>query len=86
MNLYFTYISDGDGAHPTDEIEEMLKIKAKTLADGFTFNYASILIGANSSLGPMDQINQTLHGTSSFVSTAAQIGSKFKEILNTKSP
>jgi hypothetical protein len=63
----------------------MLIVKAKTISGGYAFNYASILIGDSSSSAPMDLINQSLQGTSSFVSTAAQIGRKFKEILNTKS-
>lgn len=83
MNLYFVYISDGDGPHPTSEIQEMLKIKDATIAAGFTFNYASIQIGASSS-APMDTINHYLQGTSHFVLSAAQISKKFKEILNIK--
>jgi hypothetical protein len=85
MNLYYTYISDGIGPHPADEIREMLNIKKNTISNGYLFNYASILIGGTSSSVPMEIINKSLQGTSAFVSSAVQISARFKEILNTKS-
>lgn len=57
MNLYFTYITDGEGSHPTAEIQDMLRIKSDNIAAGFTFNYTSILIGSGSS-AHMDALNR----------------------------
>lgn len=61
----------------------MLKIKELTFSGGLVFNYASIQIGPPKS-SRMEMINNELKGTSTFVLSAAQVSSRFREILNTK--
>lgn len=85
MGLYFVFISDGLFSHPASEISEMLKIKQQSLQYRNDFNYCSIFIGdGGSSPATMDRISNELGGTSSFVKSASQISSKFREILNLK--
>jgi hypothetical protein len=57
MNQHFVYISDGHGDYPASQLEEMVRIKQTTISHGYTFNYASILIGGNLARSGMGKIN-----------------------------